>query len=385
MKTREIMSKSNSYSKTLVELGASSSFDPDKLLPNTIQSSVSHINLLKRNGVPINHDALVRDTNKILNSLKMRNGKPVKDSYKLQIGRTVKRMFPDADVDLKRYNKSRSMGPTRISSPDFMRNMQKIINIASQMVQAAYTDIEDIGIYNTALVVLLSLSTSLRISELLQLRMSDLHSIETRRPLNIKTKGRRGARVLMANDLLLAMVNAIRMQRSNVEECMRRRVADNHSVSMIDRLTNEFIIICSESYMRRRLKELAAPVIDPRTLKSNILGFNTFRRVTTTLLVDNGEHSIAQAINNHSNMNTTLRHYNVQTTQASEDAFAEFDALRRSVLPDGLLTMNDVNERMRSNVEDVMMDYESDREEDTASRYAYPLTPPSSVAGNGKK
>nr|AHW98291.1 VLF-1 [Nilaparvata lugens endogenous nudivirus] len=361
------------YSKTLIEIGSlvgagtNASFDPERLSGSTVHSLVSHINLLKRNNIPLVESVITNDVHKLLDSLKLKNGKPLKDSYKFQIGMTIKRLFPNVAVDLRRYNRNRIYEPTRVSSPHFMANVMKIIKSASQLVKKTYkSGITDIGVYNTALVILLSISTSLRITEILQLKMTDIPLIRNRQSVNIRTKGSTKPRTFMPNETLLSVLLAIEHQRSTIVDYMSLQVADMHVLKMQDRLRKNFIVLCSESYMRRKLKELAAPVIKLPDNNRNILGFNIFRRATTTLLVSEGGHDVAQAINNHSDLNTTLKHYNVQSVQASEDAFNRLETMRRELFPKPLITANDVRLRQvnRQPITSMEIDMNMDDDDD---------------------
>lgn len=326
--------------KALTEIGAASSFDPRRLSSATVESMVSHINLLKRNEVPITKAALTADPVRLLDTLVTSKGKRLTPLYKLQIAATLRRMYPnDVSIDLRKYNVARKSKATRVSSQPFMQAVRRIIDAASVIIKQAYVEdeIDDLATYDTALVVLLSSCTSMRVSELYQLKITDIDTIRRNEPVVVHSKGARAGRrrVISPNDLLLTVFAAVQEQREKAQRAAANSLATNRSPRFkAQRVSSHFILLTSVSHMRRKLKEIAASfgvhlsfadgVNEP---DGHTMGFNAFRKYITTMLVDGGGHTVAQAINNHTNLNTTLSNYHVLSAESAEATFDRIESL----------------------------------------------------------
>lgn len=331
------------YNKTLTDIGAASSFDPSKLSGATVESMVSHINLLKRNNVPITKAALTADPVRLLDSLVTSKGKKLAPLYKLQIAATLRRMYPnDVSVDLRKYSRARESKVSRVSSRPFMQAMRRIIDAASAVLRQAYfeDDIGDLAMYDTALVVLLSSCTSMRVSELYQLKTADMDTIRRNEPVVVHSKGARGGkrRMISPNDLLLAVLDAVREQREKAVRAATDTMANNRSPHYkSQRIAADRILLTSISHMRRKLKEMAASfgvrIADKDRPDDHTMGFNAFRKYITTILVEGGGHAVAQAINNHTSLDTTLSNYHVQGAETAESAFDRIDSLMAELGP----------------------------------------------------
>lgn len=324
----------NKFAEAMVELGTNSTFDPTKLSKATLLSSASHIKTLQRNMISLDEESLTYDTVNVLDKLKDANGKPLDDMYKRQIGMTIKRMFPNRRINLDKYNKARAKtrkANTRLASEDFVETQRKIIERASLVIKDVYTlnEIEDLGLYDACLAILLTISTSLRINELKQLKLSHIPRIRANEPVDIVSKSSRNARIVTPNNMLLSIFDAIHAQRSKVQQNITIKKLDYASKLQTQRFNDGYILINSVDYMRKKLKELSASL----SIKSQTLGFNLFRKYITTMLVEGGAHLVAQSMNNHSSLNTTLNHYNViapQTVQNTyNDLIGTFDDLIR--------------------------------------------------------
>lgn len=300
-------------------LGKVSTRDNLKISSTTFKSVLSHLNLLKRNNIELNEKSLTLNTIDMLNKLRDKHNNLLSDGYKRQIGMTIKRLYPNASINLQTFNKNRKQKRTRVSDPQFINNCKTIITRASEIIKEAYNQmyINDLGLYDTALSILLTNSTSLRITEIHQLKLMHIESIQKNEPIGINSKSSKNTRVVVPNDLLLSVFHAILKQRDRVEGNIIMRKNDNTTKYQLERFNNDYIIISSIDYMRKKLHELAASLL----LKVNILGFNTFRKYITTVLIDAGAPLIAQALNNHSSVNTTFDHYNVVSTKLIQDTY----------------------------------------------------------------
>lgn len=326
--------------RTLTEIGAASSFDPGRLSSATVECMVSHINLLKRNEVPITKAALTADPVRLLDSLVTGKGKRLTPLYKLQIAATLRRMYPnDISIDSRKYNTARKSKATRASSKPFMQAVRRIIDAASVIIKRAHAEdeIDDLATYDTALVVLLSSCTSMRVSELYQLKITDIETIRRNEPVVVHSKGARAGRrrVVSPNDLLLTVLAAVQEQREKAERAAENSLATNRSPRYkAQRVSARFILLTSISHIRRKLKEIAASFGVHLSFADGInepdghtMGFNAFRKYITTMLVDGGGHTVAQSMNNHTNLNTTLSNYHVLSTESAEATFDRMDRM----------------------------------------------------------
>lgn len=324
----------------MMTIGAVSSFDATQLSNSTLRSIASHIRTLKRNNITIDEKTLTINTVKTLDSLVDVHGKRLSEQYKRQIGLTIKRMYPKANILLNEYNNSRNRkSQPRMASEKFVSNVRKIrdeaVNILSN-VQSNRT-IEDLGQYDTCLAILLTIGTSLRIHEILQLTVAHIGKIEKQELINIKSKASNNVRFVALNDVLINTFATIQKQQPLVKENIVKKKLDHASKYQIDRFEFGYLIISSEDHMRKKLHEISASL----NIQETILGFNIFRKHVTSVLTAGGGHFVAQAMNNHSSLNTTLDHYNVITPQAAQMTFDELVGKFNSLDPQD----DDVNTR----------------------------------------
>ncbi|AYP97908.1 VLF-1 [Mauternbach virus] len=316
------MADSN-FATQMLAIGAVSTFDATKLSNSTLRSSASHIRTLKRNNIPIDESSLTLNTVHMLDRLVDTRGKVLTDQYKRQIGLTIKRMYPHSKISLDQYNNSRHRtSRTRMSSDKFVTEIRMIRDATTDILNSINIRnmVDDLGQYDTCISILLTISTSLRINEILQLQIDHIPKIEANEPVPIKSKSSNKPRFIAPNELLLNVFQTINRQRMLVRNNIYAKKDDHASKYQIQRFNDGYLVISSEDYMRKKLHEIAASL----GINSSILGFNIFRKHITSVLTSNGGHFIAQSLNNHSSINTTLDHYNVVTPQAAE---MTFDAL----------------------------------------------------------
>lgn len=310
----------NSFADTMLKLGRIGTFEPQKLSPSTLRSISSHIRTLERNNIELTEDALTINTIKMLDSLIDKNRRPLTESYKRQIGMTIKRLYPKHIIDLAKYNTSRKNAIPRLASPDFTDQMRKIVESASLYLKNCYAseNIEDLSTYDTCHAILMSCSTSLRINELLQLRLHEAGLIKKNSPIHIRSKHhQQHARIVAPNDLLISIFDAIAANRKKVINVIGTQNDPNFKKYQEERFTSEYLLISSEDYMRKKLHVIAAS----NHLITTKLGFNSFRKYITTALIEGGGHLLAQSMNNHTTLNMTLDHYNVIGPQTAEKAY----------------------------------------------------------------
>lgn len=328
------MTHSETFVKALLDLGTVTTVDLSKLSPTTLRSMLAHIRLLQRNGYDLRRETFEREgVSRVLDSLRDSHEQPLTDGYKRQIFMTLKRMYPDLIVNKKLNFSKHSVKKTRLSSDEFVDNMRKLLRAASRYVGSIYdsNEITSLGTYDACIAALITSATSLRIHEITNLRLSDVQNIRANRAIGIRSKASHEYRAVALNDLLDSTFDAITTQRDAVRRYIESaKNALHKSVErQRDRFQREFIIISSEDHLRKRLKELAASV---GVSHSNI-GFNSFRSYITSVLTDGGGHEIAQSMNNHRSVNTTLENYNVITSGAMERTYDNLGLIMDSLLP----------------------------------------------------
>lgn len=325
--------KSGERINKLLELGRLGSVDATKLSPSTISCMLSHIRLLERNDIIISRNTLVGDTKKILDSLTDSRGQRLSLQYKRQILMTIKRMYPSDNIDTGMYRDSRiARNKTRLSDNNFVEKIKNIVDRASYIVGEVYKNkgIDDLSMYDTCLCVLITCMTSLRIHEIRELKMSHINHLRQGIPLSIHTKGRSSLRTVTYSENLEMVLNAIELQRAYVEININDRVSDaKYTQIQRERLLQDYIIITSDDFMRKKLREIAASL----SLFVETLGFNVFRKYIVTVLVDKGGHEIAQSLNNHASVNTTLEHYNVMSSKAAEKTYNAVNRVMKELVP----------------------------------------------------
>lgn len=317
----------------LLELGRLGSVDATKLSPSTISCMLSHIRLLERNDITVSRNTLIGDTKKILDSLTDSRGNRLAVPYKRQILMTIKRMYPSDNIDTGMYKDTRiTRNKTRLSDNNFVENIKKIVDRASHIVGEVYKNkgIDDLSIYDTCLCILITCMTSLRIHEIRELKMSHINQLRQGIPLSIHTKGRSSLRTVTYSENLEMVLNAIELQRAYVEMNINDRVSDaKYNQIQKQRLLQDYVIITSDDFMRKKLREIAASL----SLFMKTLGFNAFRKYIVTVLVDKGGHEIAQSLNNHASVNTTLEHYNVISSKAAEKTYNAVNRIIDELVP----------------------------------------------------
>lgn len=314
----------------LLELGKTSSYDPTQLRLATILSMASHVSLLKANGVPISDlgGKTKSELETIINNLKTRKGIPLTPGYKTQIAATIKRLIPNSQLEIKYFKKNAyAYSQTRATSTKLMSGIESLLKAASKYVNSKFTtEITDIGEYECCIAIMLTTATCLRIKEITQLKLSDIPLILNYEPINIRSKSRENNRLIAPNDLLALILDIIQKQRDALAKKLTNDFNDKHR---IERYKLGFIILSSTTNLLHRLKEFAAL----NHIDIPVLGFNLFRKYTSTILMQQGAHSIAQTLNNHTTANTTATNYSLNTTQDIQDVYNQFDTPPPSVLP----------------------------------------------------
>lgn len=350
--------ESGTFKDVLLEIGTASTFDRTKVSKTTMKSVLSHIRLLKRNNVPIDEEHLTYDTIKMLNRLVDTRGKKLSDLYKRQIGMTIKRLFPHIRdrIDLSKLNGARNdkdgHTSTRAMDPDFMNLVQKLIDYAAMILNRmnSESEVKDLGLYDTCLAILIISCTCLRLHEACQLTVPDIKKIRNREAVYIRSKGGSNVRIIAENATLRKVFDLVKKQRGKVENAIAVKNLDHATRHQVMRYNKGYIIISSEDYMRKKLRTLMATIYPER----QVMGFNVFRKYTTSILVDGGGHYVAQALNNHSTVNTTLDHYNVVGPQTVQNTYNDIiDAMHvekidsREIHDDLIRTMTENKRKMK--------------------------------------
>ena len=298
--------------------------DNSKYAPATIRSSLCHLRLIKRNGYQISQ---FKDGNalNILNKLKNRKGELLTNSHKRQVAFAIQKVDNSIKIDTKQFGKHRQEKVTRMSDAFFLDHVKKMVTNAAEYLGRHITqEVSDLAMLEACAAVLFSVCTALRIDEICQLQYDHLDRIKEGEPINISCKGKSSAmRTIPNSDILASLIHTLVLIKPKVEKCVAGSDAQIHIIAHWQ-LKKDFVIKTSQSFMRKKLKELSAlttveddqPKNDWKEYK---LGFQSFRKYITTILVENGGHLVAQALNNHKNLVTTLTHYTNPTPQTAED------------------------------------------------------------------
>lgn len=311
---------------SLLKLGTISSIDPSKLSDSTVTSMLSHIRTLQRNNVALDFESLTENTVALLDRLKDTHGKPLSTAYKRQIAMTIKRLHPTATINIKPFSKHEQRATTRLMSGEFVRVIGELVNRATTIIKSMYADeLKDLAIYDTCLAILLTVSTSLRVQEIHDLRLIHIAKIREDRPVSIRSKGYKNLRHIALNSLLDNLFVAIEHQRPKVENLIRKDIQIRSNAKHRARFDGGYILITSVDFMRKKLRELSSGIEGLDVTQS--FGFNIFRKYITTILTENGGHKIAQTMNNHSSESTTINHYNVVSRVGAQKSYDKLFAM----------------------------------------------------------
>lgn len=313
----------------LVAMGAKASRDRLLLAQTTYQSMKSHIALLKRNNVDLSEENLTKNTFMILEQLVTLRGDRLTDGYKRQVGNTLRRIYPHAKLSMARYSRSRKrQAATRVMNDNYVNGAMLICQYAAAVINyvssSPNVDV-NLAIYDTSVACMLTLATSLRIGELAQLTTEHIPLIQAGQPINLRCKKSTHTRTLVQTDVLNLILQCVLQQRSFVAKQLSRKPLDIRN-RQGKRFGKNYVLTSSASYMTKTLREMASIV----GFRTPTVGFNSFRKLTVSVLVANGGHLVAQALNNHSSLNTTIDHYAVNSMQSTESAFARLAKLGKA-------------------------------------------------------
>jgi integrase len=316
-------------------LGLASSTNRSQLSDATVDQAKAHLNVLHRNGIPITAEYICSDPVAVLNGLRDRHGRLLNDSYKRQIGITLKRLFPSQMPTIREYNQSRAQKPTvRDVDPNFLIAVRKMGEYAAKYlsVVSRMGKVEDLAMYDSCLAAVLTMLTSMRIAELHQLTLEHLTLIEQGQRIGIHSKASDAPRAVPLTEALTLVIDLIRKQRPLVETAAKELPSNPQTGEYrVISLSRRMVFTSTIGTMRKKLVAVMsqASVANNTDLSTAIktVGFNPFRNLLVSTLVDGGGHFIAKALNNHSSLNTTIGNYNIITPQAADDAFRSLQAM----------------------------------------------------------
>ena len=352
--------------KLMQKLGSESAYKLDTYSLSSVKSKFSHIkHLMEAVESNINDARLKHNANQLIDSLKNAFGKPLVNSYKRQIAYTLKQILPDSDVKPELYKESENQ--TSVGRPTssqltsnhlhFLRELLKkacqfvtnedILTPATQVPFEAY---DFIDVYDTLLCVIITSTTLLRFEAIMHMKMSHLDMILSEQPIPIPSKyshtGKTSKlRLVVKNDFLLKLIEVIRKNRPRIVQILKelKNLGIRKLESKEDRLVKNFILLTSQANMRRKLRKIALTVKTDKPVHFQTLGYNHFRKLTTSILVEEGGLDVAQLMNSHSSSKTTLDHYTIQNTQALN---VTFDSMQKQNNLQSDDTNLDVDEEM---------------------------------------
>lgn len=302
----------------LANLGDVSKFDISRIRKSTQMSMRSHLNLIRYNGINLTRDYVQNnDMNDMLDTLKTRKGEFLKPEYKVQVAATLRRLYgTEMSIDVNAYRNDVQRNKPHAENYDMMEKIKKMINHAAAYMRTVESENSfgnSLTSYEAALAVLMSCATSHRINELHQLTIQNLKDILLHKPIFVHTKGHKSSTTrcdIVPNKLLVSCIKFIMENRERVLQGARIHERSNRYPDYTEaRIAADNVFITSVSQLRRSVKQLAVSF----SLDIENLGFNKFRKYITTVLVDGGGHSLAQFINAHSNVDTTISNYDVGT------------------------------------------------------------------------
>lgn len=302
----------------LANLGDVSKFDISKIRKTTQMSMRSHLNLIRYNGIDLTRDYVQRhDMNEMLDGLKTRKNEPLKSEYKVQIAATLKRLYgQEMTIDVNVYRNDVLRNKPHAENYEMMEKIKKMIDYAAEYMKTVESENsfgDRLASYEAALAVLMSCATSHRINELHQFTIQNLKDILMHKPIFVHSKGHRSSTTrcdIVPNKLLVSCIKFVMQNRQSVLRGARIHERSNRYPDYTEaRITGDNVFLTSVSQLRRAVKQLAISF----SLDIENLGFNKFRKYITSVLVDGGGHSLAQFINAHSNVDTTISNYDVGT------------------------------------------------------------------------
>lgn len=332
-----------------LSLGIDATFDSSLLAKASVKNSKSHWRTLLRNKtkgrIELTKKNLTQNVVSILDKLRDMKNNPLKHDYKRQIGNTIKRIFPDISISLGQYEKAQKTDKNEIErlTPEQIDDLRSMKDKAAEIIHEVYekNEIEDLGLYDACIAVLITTGSSCRIEEAIQLKFKHMEQIEKNEPIGIKSKGSHNVRIIAPNELLQDIFIVVKSQRHLVQTFIKNKTMNTARQIQRNKFNQQYILISSSSYMQKKLHELAMLIGKDYTN----LGFRKFRKYITTLLTKNGAFKTAQKMNNHKHFDTTLKHYiGVIAPEAAEktykylvgdeilDKFEKSDESRKDVL-----------------------------------------------------
>lgn len=287
----------------------------------TVTSRNCHLNLFRLNNIQFeNYDSVKDNPNKIIDKMIDTKGKLLKNGYKAQIAMTLKAIHPNLKINIKNY-KEKAKTETRVEDPEFIKKINTLADDCAKRINlvSEYAMI-DLGEYESCLTVIISLATTMRLSEIIKMKMFNLKEILEQKMVSVSPKGHDGTRFIPINTILLYLVKSILINRDKVELFLNnsRRKLDKKRKK---KFKDNFVITSSASYLKKKIKELAALSL----LYIPVLGYKPFRKLTTTILISKGGLDVASAMNNHSNINTTEKYYNITSGAVLEKVYSSIN------------------------------------------------------------
>lgn len=315
---------------------------------STIKITLSNIRLLQANNYDIDNEELKNNTFEVLNKLRDRKGDLLKPNYKRQIYETLRRIYGDtlniaSGTKFGKRTNERGVFVRNFSQKfrnyllDILRHFADLLTEFCKDTEKAIKnpsnfDSFDIVAYEVCITSFLSLVSCIHFEGLHKIKMADINRISIGEPIIVDVKRRNKRRFVKNFDLTQQLVTCIMLMRPRVEAILAYRHGLQHSSAariQKNRIYDKYVLIYGATSLYDGLKKLAADVkfdvsefseaerkyfTPAGAVKS--LGFNIFRKLMTTTLVEGGHHELAKRMNCHTNNITTLRDYTM--TQAKD-------------------------------------------------------------------
>lgn len=261
----------------------------------TLASMQSACRLLIRNKIKMDRITLVNNFNNYIDTLKTRNGKPISLGYKWSIYNTLKRLFPE---DIIEHNLEKITSTPKLNDLDLVKNIKPFITnyIIKKFIENLSQSLVE---YETCLICLLTICTGLRITEILNITLTDWEKLYKDGVIVVKSK-RLVERKVYKVDLLKKIY-----ELDEKLDTQKRRWIEQSSIKSTKYIKSREKYFIKSSYPN--LIRTLNIFWKEYTYMQSTIGPNVLRKFITTMLAEDFDLSVM--FNMHTNPQTTATYY----------------------------------------------------------------------------
>lgn len=338
-------------------------YQSDHISTSTIQCRKSHLNLFKKNNITDHISYFENRANEKIDNLRtIRDNKLLSDSYKVQIANTIKTLNENSDVDPKQYKrKIPSNEKIIIELNEKITKMSE--HLANQIVNfKLYTNVSP-AYYETCILLLFILSTSLRYDTITSLKMDHLDLILTNSLLTLRNKTQLDKIRIVPNKILVPLIKIIKSHRNYFINLVRRSIRKQDDVK-VEKFNNKYLFLYSRTTHLKTIKTISQSEVFKDIKNLERITSTNYRKTTTSILVSAGGEKIAQSLNHHKTLKTTLDYY--ASTNLNE-IDKTFDSLKEPNLdPINLNDVKKIHEGLTKNKKNVNFNLQDQIYEDNS-------------------